>query len=54
MTSLIAAFRSAVLGGAGGPIDWAQVALAAILSVLAFFMGCLYFRRVEDSFADII
>lgn len=54
MTSLIAAFRSAVLGGAGGPIDWPQVAIAASLSVLVFLLGCLYFRRVEDSFADII
>jgi lipopolysaccharide transport system permease protein len=54
MTSLVAAFRAAVLGGTGGPIDWAQVAIAAMLSTLAFLVGCLYFRRVEDSFADII
>jgi lipopolysaccharide transport system permease protein len=54
MTSLIAAFRAAVLGEAGGPIAWGQVALAAALSVLAFVVGCLYFRRVEASFADII
>jgi lipopolysaccharide transport system permease protein len=54
MTSLIAAFRSAVLGEAVGPIAWGQVALATILSLLAFLAGCLYFRRVEDSFADVI
>jgi lipopolysaccharide transport system permease protein len=51
MTSLIAAFRAAVLGD---PIAWGPVVLAAVLSALLFLAGCLYFRRVEDSFADII
>jgi lipopolysaccharide transport system permease protein len=54
MTGLISAFRAAVLGEAAGPIDWSQVALAGLLSVLLFLAGCLYFRRVEDSFADVI
>jgi lipopolysaccharide transport system permease protein len=54
MTSLIAAFRASVLGEAGGAISWGQVAVAAGLSVLVFLGGCLYFRRVEDSFADVI
>jgi lipopolysaccharide transport system permease protein len=54
MTGLIAAFRAAVLGDAVGPIAWGQVALATGLSLLAFLGGCLYFRRVEDSFADVI
>ena len=54
MTSLVAAFRSAVLGEAVGPIAWGQVGVAALLSVLLFLVGCLYFRRVEDSFADVI
>ena len=51
MTSLVAGFRAAVLGG---PIDWPQVGIAAAVSVAAFVGGCLYFRRVEDSFADLI
>lgn len=51
MTSLIAAFRAAVLGE---PIAWGPVGLAAGLSALLFLAGCLYFRRVEDSFADVI
>jgi lipopolysaccharide transport system permease protein len=51
MTSLVAAFRAAVLGG---PIAWGEVAAAAGLSALLFLAGCLYFRRVEDSFADVI
>lgn len=51
MTSLIAAFRSAVLGG---DIAWGSVGISAAAAVLLFLIGCLYFRRVEDSFADTI
>jgi lipopolysaccharide transport system permease protein len=51
MTALIAGFRGAALGG---PIDWTQVGVAAAVSVVAFVGGCLYFRRTEDSFADLI
>jgi lipopolysaccharide transport system permease protein len=54
MTSLVAAFRAAVLGEPGGVIAWGQVGIAAAMSVLVFLAGCLYFRRVEDSFADVI
>jgi lipopolysaccharide transport system permease protein len=49
MTSLIAAFRAAVLGGV---IPWGPVGISAAVSVLLFLGGCLYFRRVEDGFAD--
>jgi len=51
MTSLIAAFRASVLGG---PIAWGQAVVALAGVLLVFFLGCLYFRRVEDGFADII
>ncbi len=51
MTALIAGFRSAVLGG---PITWAEVGVAALVSLGLFLAGCFYFRRVEDSFADVI
>jgi lipopolysaccharide transport system permease protein len=51
MTSLIAAFRSCVLGG---EIPWLPVARSAALVLALFVAGCLYFRHVEDSFADII
>jgi lipopolysaccharide transport system permease protein len=51
MTGLIAAFRAATLGG---PIPWTQLSLAAVAVVLMFLGGCLYFRRVEDGFADLI
>jgi lipopolysaccharide transport system permease protein len=51
MTRLISAFRAAVLGG---PIPWGSLAGSSICALAAFFAGCFYFRRVEDSFADII
>jgi lipopolysaccharide transport system permease protein len=49
MTSLIAAFRASVLGG---DIAWGQVGISTAAAVALFVLGCLYFRKVEDSFAD--
>jgi lipopolysaccharide transport system permease protein len=51
LTSLIAGFRASLLGG---PMPWEGLALAAAISVVLFVAGCLYFRKVEDSFADVI
>jgi lipopolysaccharide transport system permease protein len=51
MTGLIQAFRASVLGT---PIPWAKLAASSACAALAFFGGCVYFRRVEDGFADII
>jgi len=51
MNGLVAAFRASLLGG---PIPWADVGVAAALSAALFLGGCLYFRKVEDSFADVI
>jgi lipopolysaccharide transport system permease protein len=51
LTGLISAFRAAVLGGA---IPWGRLASSSACAVLAFGVGCFYFRRVEDNFADII
>lgn len=51
MTSLIEGFRASLLGG---PIPWAGLGVATALSVLVFVTGCLYFRKVEDRFADVI
>jgi hypothetical protein len=33
---------------------WAEVGVAALVSLGLFLAGCCYFRRVEDSFADVI
>jgi lipopolysaccharide transport system permease protein len=51
MTGLVSAFRGAMLDG---PIPWAQASVATVLIIAIFIGGCLYFRRVEDSFADLI
>ena len=51
MASLIASFRVAVLGG---QIPWNHLLLSAASAAGMFLLGCLYFRKVEDSFADMI
>ncbi len=51
MTGLISAFRASMLGGT---IPWGKLAVSSLCGVAAFLAGCFYFRRVEDSFADII
>jgi lipopolysaccharide transport system permease protein len=51
MAGLIAAFRAACLGGA---IPWIQLAVSTGVVIVVFVAGCFYFRKAEDSFADII
>jgi lipopolysaccharide transport system permease protein len=51
LTGLIAFFRAAVLGQ---PLPWAALGFGAALALVLFVAGCYYFRRVEDSFADVI
>jgi lipopolysaccharide transport system permease protein len=51
LTALISTFRAAVLGG---PIEWVPALISAASCFALFLVGCLYFRRVEDSFSDII
>ncbi len=48
---LIVNFRQATLGG---PMDFYALAVSAAVGVGLLLAGCLYFRRVERSFADII
>jgi lipopolysaccharide transport system permease protein len=48
---LIANFRAAALGQ---PLDLYALTLSSGVSVILLFIGCLYFRRVERSFADVI
>ena len=48
---LILNFRAAVLGG---PFDWYALGVSAAVAFAFVLAGCLYFRRVERSFADII
>lgn len=51
LAGLIQAFRASLLGG---PIPWAEVIVGAIVALSAAVLGCLYFRKVEDGFADLI
>lgn len=48
---LIASFRAAAFGE---PLPWRLLGTATLLVFVVFVVGCFQFRRVEDSFADII
>jgi lipopolysaccharide transport system permease protein len=51
LTGLISSFRTACVGGS---MDWRQWGVAAAASVVVFLLGCLFFRRMERGFADVI
>jgi lipopolysaccharide transport system permease protein len=51
MTGILNLFRAATLGG---PVPWDQVAFSSTVILCFVVLGCFYFRRVEDTFADII
>lgn len=51
MTGLVAAFRAAVVGK---QMPWPSVGWSSLGAATMFVFGCFYFRRAEDSFADII
>ncbi len=51
MTSLVSTFRAAAIGG---PVPWPELGVALAAAIVMFVLGCLYFRKVEDRFADII
>ncbi len=48
---LIYNFRQSMLGG---PLDAYSLTVSAAVGLTALLLGCLYFRRVERGFADII
>jgi lipopolysaccharide transport system permease protein len=55
MTGLVSFFRAAVLGRElGGELPWLRLGYSAAVSAALLVAGCYYFRRVEDSFADVI
>jgi lipopolysaccharide transport system permease protein len=51
LATLIASFRASLLGE---PIPWAPLGFAAVFSIAACLVGCLYFRKSERSFADLV
>jgi lipopolysaccharide transport system permease protein len=48
---IIQNFRAATLSE---PFDWYSLAISSTVALGFLLLGCLYFRRVERSFADII
>jgi lipopolysaccharide transport system permease protein len=51
MTALVASFRAACLGT---EMPWMSLGISTAAMAALFLLGCFYFRRVEDWFADII
>jgi lipopolysaccharide transport system permease protein len=51
INSLIISFRAIVFGGA---MPWGHLGVSAAVVAVFLVVGCYYFRRVEDTFADII
>ncbi|HUY31714.1 MAG TPA: ABC transporter permease [Pirellulales bacterium] len=51
LNGLISGFRAAALGQ---PIPWPRLAYPALAVAVLLAVGITYFRRVEDSFADVI
>jgi lipopolysaccharide transport system permease protein len=51
---LVHAFRESVLGGGLDAYGWYAFGVSSGISLLLLAGGCLYFRRVERGFADII
>jgi lipopolysaccharide transport system permease protein len=51
LTGLVGAFRAAILGQ---PIQWSCLLYSCAAATAMFLVGCLYFHRVENNFADII
>ncbi len=51
LTTLVDAFRACMLDR---PIDWVQLGWASAMAAIALLVGSIYFRKVEDHFADVI
>jgi lipopolysaccharide transport system permease protein len=51
MTGLIEAHRAIILSK---PIPWESFGISILLTFLLLFLGIIYFKRVEKSFADVI
>lgn len=51
LTGVVEGIRSAVWGR---PFNWAAIALSIAITALMLFVSALAFRRIENSFADLI
>jgi lipopolysaccharide transport system permease protein len=52
MAGVVAGFRWVLLGTGAQP--WGLIAASAVISMLLLVSGAFYFRRVEQTFADVI
>ncbi len=52
MTGVIEAFKASFLGTM--PIHWMGLGISAVISIIFFIFGLLYFLKTEKTFADII
>jgi lipopolysaccharide transport system permease protein len=52
LVSVIEGFRSVLLGTQ--PLNWSSITLALLVSGALLITGTLYFRRMEDRFADVV
>jgi lipopolysaccharide transport system permease protein len=48
---MVTNFRASILGG---PFDLPSLAISVAMSLVLLMIGCLFFRRMERTFADII
>jgi lipopolysaccharide transport system permease protein len=51
LSGLIGSFRAALFND---PIPWSMLGFAMVAAIVLFVSGALYFRRVEDTFADLV
>jgi lipopolysaccharide transport system permease protein len=52
LTGLIEAFRNSLLPSQ--QIDWSVLGISVVSSMVLFFIGFVYFRKMERTFADVI
>jgi len=52
LTGIIEGFRASLLGGTA--IDWRLTAISWCLTLSVFALGYVYFRKTEETFADIV
>lgn len=51
MSGLVDAYRSAILGK---PFEWGNLGISMVVATAGFLIAMLYFRRLEQQFADIV
>jgi lipopolysaccharide transport system permease protein len=54
MTGVVEGFRWALFGEVGGDAPNAMLLVSVLVTLILFFTGMLYFRRMEKSFADVV